>query len=692
MNWYRASLRNKVITMVGPLIVAFCYFSASALWDRYQTLSEMRHLQSLTIVATHVGQLVHELQKERGMSAGFLGSKGRTFGADLRAQRSETDKRLGELTAVRHNAAGSVGEDLDEVLSTALKGLNALSEMRQAVDRLDIPAAKAVGFYTQTIGALLQLPHKISQLGTDTQAARLAGTYSDFLYAKENAGIERATLSNTFAADSFAEGMYERFIATLTAQDLYMQSFVAGASPAQKSLQEKTLSGPVIAQVHELRKVARDKAAQGGFGVDSAAWFKLATQRIDLMKSVENSLATDLVTHAEQQRSAAFSALVFSLSAALLVIIGALVVIVLVMSSVLRSLKTAVRVAEEIAKGDLTGNIEVSSKDETAALLCALQSMQRRLSDAVRQIAEATHTIAMAATEIASGNADLSSRTEQQASSLEETASSMEELTGTVKQNADNARQANQLAAGASTQAVKGGEVVAQVVHSMASINESSRKIADIIGVIDGIAFQTNILALNAAVEAARAGEQGRGFAVVASEVRSLAQRSAAAAKEIKTLIGNSVEKVDNGTKLVDEAGRTMQEVVSSVKRVTDIISEIAAASVEQSTGIEQVNAAVMQMDQVTQQNAALVEEAAAAADSMQQQAQALSKAVSVFRVVQEGSAASPAAPSATVVPAQLERRSPNRAKNVVRLPKRAEPAAASAAHPGLEKTGTDNN
>jgi methyl-accepting chemotaxis protein len=259
--------------------------------------------------------------------------------------------------------------------------------------------------------------------------------------------------------------------------------------------------------------------------------------------------------------------------------------------------------------------------------------MQRNLSDTIRQIHEAAATIKGASHEIAAGNADLSQRTEEQASSLEETAASMEELTSTVKQNAENARQANQLAIGASDVALKGGQVVEEVVGTMSSINESSRKIVDIISVIDGIAFQTNILALNAAVEAARAGEQGRGFAVVATEVRNLAQRSAAAAKEIKTLIGNSVEKVDAGTKLVDAAGKTMAEIVAAVRRVTDIMGEITAASEEQSAGIEQVNKAVAQMDDVTQQNAALVEQASAAAEAMEEQAQNLAAAVAVFKV-----------------------------------------------------------
>ncbi|MCP1575108.1 methyl-accepting chemotaxis protein [Herbaspirillum rubrisubalbicans] len=301
--------------------------------------------------------------------------------------------------------------------------------------------------------------------------------------------------------------------------------------------------------------------------------------------------------------------------------------------AVSRPLNEAVSVAERVAQGDLTVQINTASKDETGMLMHSLRSMNDSLHKIVSEVRYGTDAITTASQEIASGNLDLSSRTEQQAGSLEETASAMEELTATVKQNADNARQANQLAASASDIASQGGEVVSQVVQTMEGITESSSRIADIITVIDGIAFQTNILALNAAVEAARAGEQGRGFAVVASEVRSLAQRSASAAKEIKQLIDDSVQKVGVGSELVERAGATMSEVVASVKRVTDVVAEISAASSEQSTGIEEINRAVTQMDEVTQQNAALVEQAAAAAQSLQDQAGRLSQVVSVFKI-----------------------------------------------------------
>ena len=301
--------------------------------------------------------------------------------------------------------------------------------------------------------------------------------------------------------------------------------------------------------------------------------------------------------------------------------------------SITRPLAHAVTLAQQVASGDLTADIQVSSKDEVGVLLSALKGMNESLLKTVSEVRSGTDTIVTASQQIAAGNLDLSARTEQQASSLEETASSMDELTSTVRQNADNARQANLLAQDASGIATRGGEVVSRVVETMASINESSKKIADIIAVIDGIAFQTNILALNAAVEAARAGEQGRGFAVVASEVRNLAQRSAAAAKEIRGLITDSVGKVETGGQLVGQAGTTMQEIVQGISRVTDIMSGIASASAEQTLGIEQVNAAITQMDDVTQQNAALVEEAAAAATSLQDQAASLAQLVSTFKL-----------------------------------------------------------
>ncbi|MBA3596728.1 MAG: MCP four helix bundle domain-containing protein [Methylibium sp.] len=380
----------------------------------------------------------------------------------------------------------------------------------------------------------------------------------------------------------------------------------------------------------------------------------------------------------------------------------ACVLAVWIIRSITLPLSEAVRITRAVAEGDLTMEFKADGKSETGLLLGALHDMKTRLAGIVGGVRANAEGVATASSQIAQGNNDLSGRTEEQASALEETAASMEELGSTVRQNADNAMQGNQLALNASTVAARGGEVVSQVVDTMKGINDSSKKIADIISVIDGIAFQTNILALNAAVEAARAGEQGRGFAVVASEVRSLAQRSAEAAKEIKGLITASVERVEQGSVLVDQAGTTMSEVVSAIKRVTDIMGEISSASTEQSAGVAQIGEAVTQMDQATQQNAALVEESAAAAESLKGQAQQLVSAVAVFKLAQGQHAApvvaqqarAPVRPATPLSSNAVERRGPNRAKNVSRLQPRAaaaKPADAGASVVASAKTGTDD-
>ncbi len=390
---------------------------------------------------------------------------------------------------------------------------------------------------------------------------------------------------------------------------------------------------------------------------------KFVTYQNGVMSAAGEAAATDA-------RRTEFLILGLTLAASAI----SLVVAFLATRSITAPLTEAVTIAQRVADGDLTSVIVANSSDETGQMMDALKHMNDSLIKIVAEVRTGTESIATASGEIASGNQDLSNRTEQQAASLGQTSSSMRQLTETVQQNADNARQANQLAAQASEVAVRGGSVVSHVVDTMGSITASSKKIVDIIGVIDGIAFQTNILALNAAVEAARAGEQGRGFAVVASEVRNLAQRSAAAAKEIKTLIGDSVDKVAEGSALVAQAGATMDEVVASVRRVTDIMQEITSASQEQSAGIAQVNTTILEMDETTQQNAALVEEAAAAAAQMQDQAAGLARVVSVFKMDQQATRSPAMRAVSTAKPAAALR------KQVAVVPLAKRPAATAAA------------
>ncbi len=379
------------------------------------------------------------------------------------------------------------------------------------------------------------------------------------------------------------------------------------------------------------------KAAEFDIAVGDAAVKGMDRAPSELLETLAVNIATLSATHLREAQAGGERAAKISIALMLAAALLGAVAVMLTSRSIVRPIREGVRVAQAVAAGDLSSHIEVTRRDETGELLAALKTMNSNLVGIVSTVRHSSDSIATGSAQIAGGNADLSQRTEEQASALQQTAASMEQLGTTVRQNADNASQANQLALNASGVAVKGGEVVGRVVATMKGINESSRQIAEIIGTIDSIAFQTNILALNAAVEAARAGEQGRGFAVVASEVRSLAQRSAEAAKDIKRLISISVERVEQGTALVDEAGTTMQSVVHAIRRVTDIVGEISSASGEQSQGVSQIGDAVNQMDQVTQQNAALVEESAAAAESLKRQAHQLAEAVAAFRLQPTG-------------------------------------------------------
>ncbi len=469
-----------------------------------------------------------------------------------------------------------------------------------------------------------------SYIGTEQAVA----TGLSELYAQ---GLQSGQALRNILLDPSNSKAYDNFTA---AREAFDQAYAATQQSAKGTAFEEGIAS--LATLRSNQFAVQDQVQTLARSDSAAAVTLLNTQETPAWRSLRGALLQQLdgarktaaaANDATQTRAGRMQTAATAL--ALLAVAVALALTVVMVRTLQRELggdpAQARAALSRVAEGDLTANAD--AEQNTVGLMADLSRMQSSLQRLVAQVRDSTVSITHASTEIAQGNSDLSTRTESQASALEETAASMEELSSTVHQNADNAHQANRLALDASTVATQGGEVVAQVVDTMRGINDSSRKIADIIGVIDGIAFQTNILALNAAVEAARAGEQGRGFAVVASEVRSLAQRSAEAAKEIKGLITTSVERVEEGTQLVDKAGATMTEVVTAIRRVTDIMGEISAASSEQSTGVAQIGEAITQMDQVTQQNAALVEQSAAAAASLRTQAQELLHAVAAFRL-----------------------------------------------------------
>ncbi|MGE5650692.1 methyl-accepting chemotaxis protein [Noviherbaspirillum sp. UKPF54] len=491
------------------------------------------------------------------------------------------------------------------MVALALTGVSRMAQIQQSLDRI-------VNDNNAKIKSIGEMRRAVLSIAIATR--NMALTDDEDQLARESDSI----------ADDRDE--YAAHIESLTARlgDEHGKEVLAKIEAARAEIDP--LTDKVIGLLRENKRAEAAPLLSNEVRAAQRKW----VSAMDEMVRYQESLADKAFSAAEKSYKIALILTLAITGVALLLGAGGAWV---VSRSITRSLHEAVGVARRVADGDLSAEVTVKSKDETGQLMQALKDMNDSLVRIVSRVRSGTETMKTASGEIASGNLDLSSRTEQQASTLQETASSMEELTATVRQNADNAQQANQLALSASEVASKGSAVVGQVVDTMGSISGSAKKIEQIISVIDGIAFQTNILALNAAVEAARAGEQGRGFAVVASEVRSLAQRSAAAAKEIKVLITDSVSQVDAGTRLVDQAGATMHEILDSVRHVSDIVGEISAASREQSAGIEQVNLAIAQMDEAVQQNAALVEQAAASSDAMQHQAEALAHAVSVFRL-----------------------------------------------------------
>ncbi|WP_333878672.1 methyl-accepting chemotaxis protein [Methylobacter sp.] len=853
---FTSSLRSKLILMAIIPVIALLYFAGSGVLERLSLSKEMVKLESLVDVSVKIGALVHEMQKERGMSASFIGSNGVKFATDLPVQRAKTDKHIELLqTRLKSFDPGSYNDELKNQLTTAVSNLGELAAKRDSITALGMEGAQSSAYYTKTIGSLLDIPAQVSTLSSHSEISRLASSYSNLLKAKERAGIERALLSTVFVADRFTPDTQSRFLKNFSAQDVYTDMFFASALDSQKEFYKAKVSGPAVDEVARIKKIVMEKGDEPGLGIDPVFWFKTATEKIDLIKEVEEKLSGDLLDATSKFKSDAQRTVIFFIALTVLSILMTVVLTIVISRGILSSINKLQQVASAIANGDLNSSIDLYQKDELGELFRCMNIMQQqllarmtqdrkehdeslrlktaldgitsnvmvadnehniiymnpailtmmkhaesdirkvfpkfesskllganintfhkkpahqqqllgrlsatfrseihigrltfdlivnaisneqgqrigfvvewkdrtaevaieqevakvvsgavlgdfnqrinegdkegfflqlaegvnelmetsstglnevvrvlgalshgdltetivnnysgtfkqlkddsnstveKLKEIVGQIKEASETINTAAKEIAAGNNNLSHRTEEQAASLEQTAASMEELTSTVQANSQNAKHANQLAVGATDIAGQGVKVVGQVVSTMEEINESSRRVVDIISVIDDIAFQTNILALNAAVEAARAGEQGRGFAVVAVEVRNLAQRAAAAAGEIKVLINDSVEKIDDGTKLVAQAGLTMEEIVSAIRRVTVIMSDISAASMEQTSGIEQVNQAIAQMDDVTQQNAALVEQAAAAAESLEEQTQNLALTVAHFKL-----------------------------------------------------------
>lgn len=634
----RMRVRSQILLLLALPMLALLWFASTEVIERWKVRNEMTALVELVELSIPVGAIIHELEKERGASSVFLGSEGVQGRSMLSEQRRLTDTARQALNLLLADfEAERFGTYFEEQLAEVIEAISRLDRTRNTIDQQGMSVNESLRYYTETINHLLHIVTATAGQSPDVDIAGKVNAYVNYALGKGAAGQERANGAAPITVGRFTPEEHQRYSRLVARQNLYLELFAKQADQALIDTHERIVQGRDVNEVIRIRQLVLDGGLTGELGgTEGSYWYQVSTARIDLMMEVLEQINADLVTSAKALRHQAQVAfLLIALFSGLVVVISILLA-ALIVHNLLRQLggepAYTQAIVRRIADGDLQAVPEVRQGD-TESLLAAVKEMVEKLRTIVGNVSTAAGNVAIGSKQIATGNTDLSSRTEEQAASLEQTASSMEELTTTVKQNANNAHQASKLAQDASNKAEQGGEVVERVIKTMHGIANSSRQVADITGLIDSIAFQTNILALNASVEAARAGEQGRGFAVVAGEVRNLASRSAEAASEIKTLIEGSVVQVQDGTTQVEQASTTIQELVVAVQRVNGIINEIATASREQSDGIEQVNQAVNQMDQVTQQNASLVQEASSAAVSLEDQASRLEQAMAFFKI-----------------------------------------------------------
>lgn len=632
MSWiYRISMRMKLFIALFPLLLALIWFAGSGMLSRIGTERQMDTIGQLTTLARSTGDVVHQLQRERGMSAGFIGAHGQQFRDEILVQRKLTDDALVKLNqALARTDTNLIQGNIAATLKMFKDNIQSLDATRNAISALNIEASKSTQFYTQTIYGLLSFVGGIGQLSASGPMVNELAAFYSLLNLKEQAGIERALLTNVFSVDRFSDGQFRMLSDVVGKQEAWLTATRRFSSEAQAAELDKALASAEVTRALELRTIALNKAQEGGFGVKPTDWFTAQTKRIEILRQVETQAADALLAHsaalAHNARVDWQSFLAISLIALLIAIAFAMIVVRSIQQQLTNTLKTINEM-----DGDLTRRLDVPGSDELSALNRAYNQAIENIQHIVQEIKSGALILSNASSDITDGNQDLAQRTDEQAASIVETAASMEQISTAISQTAHNASEAERLTQSMANDVMDATRVSNEASQSMAAIRSSSDNIFQIVASIDEISFQTNLLALNAAVEAARAGELGKGFAVVAAEVRHLSQRCAREASLIRELVNQNMNNIGEGVQRVSASEAALKAAADTTGRMKQYVSDIARAANEQSLGVTQVHQALNQLEQVTQQNAALVSQMATASQMLDAQSKSMSTLVDRF-------------------------------------------------------------